>query len=75
MSESRATRDRVTLADVAAAAWVSVPTVSKVLNGHGDVAPRPRSRVEALRARLAVMHMPVVIVDPVGRRGRGARSS
>ena len=50
MSESRAARDRVTLADIAAAAGVSVPTVSKVLNGHADVAPKTRSRVEALLA-------------------------
>ncbi|HSK97414.1 MAG TPA: LacI family DNA-binding transcriptional regulator [Euzebyales bacterium] len=37
---------RVTLAQVAAAAGVSVPTVSKVLNGRGDVAPATRARVE-----------------------------
>ena len=49
-SEPRLARDRVTLADVAAAAGVSVPTVSKVLNGHADVAPKTRSRVEALLA-------------------------
>src|SRR5690349_13195413 len=48
--EPRAARDRVTLADIAAAAGVSVPTVSKVLNGHADVAPKTRSRVEALLA-------------------------
>ena len=47
-SEPRAARDRVTLADIAAAAGVSVPTVSKVLNGHADVAPSTRARVEAL---------------------------
>jgi LacI family transcriptional regulator len=41
-------RDRVTLAEIAAAAGVSVPTVSKVLNGHTDVAAKTRSRVEAL---------------------------
>ena len=39
-SEPRLARDRVTLADIAAAAGVSVPTVSKVLNGHADVAPQ-----------------------------------
>ena len=49
-SEPRLARDRVTLADVAAVAGVSVPTVSKVLNGHADVAPKTRSRVEALLA-------------------------
>ena len=49
-SEPRLARDRVTLADIAAAAGVSVPTVSKVLNGHADVAPKTRSRVEGLLA-------------------------
>lgn len=41
---------KVTLADVAAAAGVSVPTVSKVVHGRTDVAARTRSRVEALLA-------------------------
>jgi len=39
---------RVTMAEVAAAADVSVPTVSKVLNGRGDVAAGTRRRVEAV---------------------------
>src|SRR5215218_3073839 len=37
---------RVTMAEVAAAADVSVPTVSKVLNGRFDVAVETRQRVE-----------------------------
>ncbi|SEN27939.1 transcriptional regulator, LacI family [Actinacidiphila rubida] len=37
-----------TLAEIARAAGVSAPTVSKVLNGRGDVAPSTRSRVEEL---------------------------
>ncbi|MBN8883894.1 LacI family transcriptional regulator [Salana multivorans] len=37
---------RVTIADVAEAVGVSVPTVSKVLNGRADVAPETRRRVE-----------------------------
>ncbi len=41
---------KVTLADVAAAAGVSVPTVSKVVRGRADVAAGTRSRVEALLA-------------------------
>jgi LacI family transcriptional regulator len=41
---------RVTMAEIAAAADVSVPTVSKVLNGRADVAPDTRRRVEALLA-------------------------
>jgi LacI family transcriptional regulator len=43
-------RGRVTLAEIAAAAGVSVPTVSKVLHGHADIAATTRSRVEALLA-------------------------
>jgi DNA-binding LacI/PurR family transcriptional regulator len=41
---------KVTLADVAAAAGVSVPTVSKVVRGRADVAAETRSRVAALLA-------------------------
>lgn len=41
---------RARLADIAAAAGVSVPTVSKVLHGHSDVAAHTRSRVAALLA-------------------------
>jgi LacI family transcriptional regulator, galactose operon repressor len=44
------TRERVTLADIAVAAGVSVATVSKVRNGRTDVAARTRSRVEAVLA-------------------------
>src|SRR6478609_8563777 len=40
-------KSRSTLAEVAAAAGVSVATVSKVLNGRGDVAPSTRRRVRA----------------------------
>lgn len=39
---------RTTLADIAQAAGVSVATVSKVVNGRGDVAPRTRARVQEL---------------------------
>lgn len=38
----------VTISTIAEAAGVSVPTVSKVLNGRADVAPATRARVEAL---------------------------
>lgn len=41
-------RPRTTIAQLAAAAGVSVPTVSKVLNGRSDVAEGTRARVEAL---------------------------
>jgi DNA-binding LacI/PurR family transcriptional regulator len=46
----RVTPGKVTLADVAAAAGVSVPTVSKVVRGRADVAAKTRSRVEAVLA-------------------------
>ena len=39
---------RVTLTTVARAAGVSVPTVSKVLNGRSDVAPETRARIQQL---------------------------
>ncbi|HYS40931.1 MAG TPA: LacI family DNA-binding transcriptional regulator [Pseudonocardiaceae bacterium] len=41
-------RTRVTIADIAREAGVSVPTVSKVLNGRDEVAPDTRDRVERL---------------------------
>jgi len=40
--------ETVTLADIARAAGVSAPTVSKVLNGRADVAPATRERIEEL---------------------------
>ncbi|WDF32932.1 LacI family DNA-binding transcriptional regulator [Arthrobacter agilis] len=39
---------RVTLAHLATAAGVSLSTISKVLNGRSDVAPKTRSKVEEL---------------------------
>jgi LacI family transcriptional regulator len=41
-------RQRPTLADIAAEAGVSLPTVSKVVNGHADVAAATRARIEQL---------------------------
>lgn len=38
----------VTIARIAELAGVSVPTVSKVVNGHAQVAPETRARVEAV---------------------------
>ena len=49
---------KVTLADVAAAAGVSVPTVSKVVHGRADVAADTRSRVEAAAGRVQVRRAP-----------------
>jgi LacI family transcriptional regulator, xylobiose transport system transcriptional regulator len=43
--------DRVTLAQVAGEAGVSLSTVSKVLNGRTDVSPATRQRVEDLLAK------------------------
>jgi LacI family transcriptional regulator len=48
--ESSLARERVTLADIAVAAGVSIATVSKVRNGRTDVAASTRSRVEAVLA-------------------------
>ena len=39
---------RVTISTIARAAGVSVPTVSRVLNGHSDVSAQTRARVEQL---------------------------
>jgi DNA-binding LacI/PurR family transcriptional regulator len=46
----RAPERKTTLAAIAAAAGVSAPTVSKVVNGRPDVAPGTRARVEHLLA-------------------------
>ena len=42
---------RVTIAEIARQAGVSVPTVSKVLNGRADVAPDTRNQVQRLLAQ------------------------
>ncbi|BCJ41060.1 LacI family transcriptional regulator [Actinoplanes ianthinogenes] len=42
------TSERVTMVAIAQAAGVSVPTVSRVLNGRDGVSPRTRERVEGL---------------------------
>jgi LacI family transcriptional regulator len=41
-------RGRVTITQIAREAGVSVPTVSRVVNGRDDVAPQTRTRIEAL---------------------------
>lgn len=55
--------ERVTIADIAREAGVSVPTVSKVLNGRAEVAPDTRDRVRALLTR-----------HNYQRRGNGAQA-
>lgn len=47
-ARAAATDRRTTLTAIAAEAGVSLPTVSKVLNGRPDVAPATRARVERL---------------------------
>ncbi|MHA7279486.1 LacI family DNA-binding transcriptional regulator [Arthrobacter sp. MDT2-2] len=42
------TNPAVTISAIASAAGVSIPTVSRVLNGRSDVAPATRERVEVL---------------------------
>ena len=42
---------RATISEIAREAGVSVPTVSKVLNGHAHVAAETRARVEEIIAR------------------------
>jgi LacI family transcriptional regulator, galactose operon repressor len=42
---------RVTITEIAREAGVSVPTVSRVLNGRSDVAPQTRERIEELLDR------------------------
>jgi len=62
-------RRQSTIARIAAQAGVSVPTVSKVINGRSDVAPDTRQRVEAVirehgyeRSRKAVRPAPLLEV-------------
>jgi LacI family transcriptional regulator len=43
-----AAQRRVTISTIAAEAGVSVPTVSRVVNGRSDVAPQTRERIEKL---------------------------
>ena len=62
---------RVTIGDIARAAGVSAPTVSKVLNGRGDIAADTRQRIEALleqrqyRRRAAARPRRVGLIDLV----------
>lgn len=48
MAKRHSTDGRPTIAQIAQIAGVSVPTVSKVLNGRTDVAPPTRERVERI---------------------------
>jgi LacI family transcriptional regulator len=62
---------RVTIAEIAASAGVSVPTVSKVLNGRADVSQATRRRVQQImvdrgyQRRAAGGQRPVGLIDMV----------
>jgi LacI family transcriptional regulator len=58
-------RVRPTLAEIAAEAGVSLPTVSKVVNGHADVSAATRARIERLLSERSYRR-------PGMRRGRHA---
>ncbi|MER6245675.1 LacI family DNA-binding transcriptional regulator [Streptomyces griseorubiginosus] len=49
---------RVTITEIARQAGVSVPTVSRVVNGRSDVSPRTRARVEELLQRYGYRRRP-----------------
>ncbi|MEV6741149.1 LacI family DNA-binding transcriptional regulator [Streptomyces sp. NPDC051104] len=49
--EAHEERGKVTITEIARRAGVSVPTVSRVVNGRSDVAPGTRARVEDLLRR------------------------
>ncbi|MFC8362222.1 LacI family DNA-binding transcriptional regulator [Streptomyces griseorubiginosus] len=51
-------RGRVTITEIARQAGVSVPTVSRVVNGRSDVSPRTRARVEELLQRYGYRRRP-----------------
>jgi LacI family transcriptional regulator len=57
---------RITLADVAAVAAVSVGTVSRALSGRGDLAPATRRRVLTAARALGYSHDPTAGGRPVG---------
>lgn len=60
-------RRQVTLADVAAAAGVSVGTVSKVLNGRGQIAQTTRQRVRSVADELGLDTRSVPAPEAAGR--------
>src|SRR6266496_5646803 len=47
---------RSTIAEIAAQAGVSIPTVSRVLNGRPDVAPATRARIEQVLKESGYLH-------------------
>ena len=55
---SQSVGTRIKLDVIAAAAHVSTPTVSKVLNGRPDVAPKTRRHIENVLKELGYVHRP-----------------
>ncbi|WP_371672886.1 LacI family DNA-binding transcriptional regulator [Streptomyces sp. NBC_00289] len=64
-------RGRITITEIARRAGVSVPTVSRVVNGRSDVSPQTRARVEDLlrqhghRKRVAASGTRAALIDLV----------
>src|SRR5258708_8730039 len=52
----RTSSKRSTIAEIAAQAGVSMPTVSRVLNGRPDVAPATRARIEKIIQENGYIH-------------------
>src|SRR5437667_7622063 len=48
--------NRGTISEIAARAGVSIPTVSRVLNGRPDVAPATRARIEQILKESGYVH-------------------
>lgn len=57
----RERRGKVTITEIAREAGVSVPTVSRVVNGRSDVAPGTRARVEDLLHRHGYRRRPAAV--------------
>jgi LacI family xylobiose transport system transcriptional regulator len=78
MKEAAAGPGRATIASIAEEAGVSVPTVSRVLNGRSDVSASTRTRVEAVisqrgyRRRGATNVPPTPVIDVVFHELDGA---
>jgi LacI family xylobiose transport system transcriptional regulator len=78
MPRSPGRLERATIASIAEEAGVSVPTVSRVLNGRADVAAATRARVEALihqrgyQRRGGVSSTPSPVIDVVFHELDGA---
>lgn len=61
---------RPTLSEIAEAAGVSIPTVSKVLNQRPDVAPLTRQRIERVIAEIGYVHSRTIHTQSEGATKR-----